>query len=130
MRARIRARFGHAAGFSLVEMLVVIAIVLAVVVGVYGLLDSSGRIAKQETLVADAQQSVRAGVQELGRIVRQARAGQLYYGNAIIPFANNIAGGQSVRDLSDAEHFIRKGTDVLRVRGVLFGDKYALIRET
>jgi len=126
MPARIRPRLGRAAGFSLIEMLVVTAILVAVVVGIYGLLDSSGRIAKQETLVAEAQQSVRAGIQELVRIVRQARAGQLYYGNAILPFANNIPGGQSVRDLSDTAHFIRQGTDVLRVRGVLFGDEYAL----
>jgi prepilin-type N-terminal cleavage/methylation domain-containing protein len=126
MQARIRTRADSAAGFSLVEMLVVIAILAVVVVGAYGLLDSSGRIAKQETQVAEAQQSVRAGIQELVRIVRQARAGQLYYGNAILPYANNISGGQSVRDLSDTEHFIRRGTDVLRVRGVLFGDEYAL----
>jgi len=76
--------------------------------------------------VTEAQQSARAGIQELVRIVRQARAGQLYYGDAILPFANNISGGQSILDLSGAAHFIRRGTDVLRVRGVLFGDEYAL----
>jgi prepilin-type N-terminal cleavage/methylation domain-containing protein len=126
MRVRTSRRAGRSDGFALVEMLVVTAILLVMVVGIYGLLDSSGRIAKQETFVADAQQSVRAGIQELVRIIRQARAGQLYYGNAILPVANNIPGGQSVRDLSDTPHFIRQGTDVLRVRGVLFGDEYAL----
>ena len=114
------------AGFALVEMMIATAILLGLVVGIYGLLDSSTRIAKQETLVAEAQQSVRAGIQELVRIVRQARAGQLYYGNAILPVANNIAGGQSIADLSGSPHYIRRGTDVLRVRGVLFGDEYAL----
>ncbi len=126
MRALTSSRAGRSDGFALVEMLVVTAILLAIVAGIYGLLDSSGRIVKQETLVAEAQQSVRAGIQELVRIIRQARAGQLYYGNAILPFANNIPGGQSVRDLADTEHFVRQGTDVLRVRGVLFGDEYAL----
>src|SRR6266542_7023926 len=107
------------AGFALLEMMIATAILLGLVVGIYGLLDSSSRIAKQETLVTEAQQSARAGIQELVRIVRQARAGQLYYGDAILPFANNISGGQSILDLSGAAHFIRRGTDVLRVRGVL-----------
>jgi len=111
------------AGFALVEMMIATAILLGLVVGIYGLLDSSTRIAKQETLVAEAQQSVRAGIQELVRIVRQARAGQLYYGNAILPVANNIAGGQPITDVSAPPHYIRRGNDMLRVRGVLYGDE-------
>jgi type II secretory pathway pseudopilin PulG len=113
-------------GFALVEAIVATALVLALVAGLYGLLDSSSRITKEETSVAEAQQSVRAGINELVRIVRQARAGQLFYGSAILPAANNIAGGQSVDDISGTRHFIRQGTDALRVRGVIFGDEYAL----
>jgi type II secretory pathway pseudopilin PulG len=113
-------------GFTLVEAIVATAIVVSTIVGIYGLLDSSGRLAKQESLVAEAQQSVRAGLQELVRIVRQARAGQLYYASAILPVANNAAAGQSLTDTAGNRHFIRAGTDVLRVRGVIFGDEYAL----
>jgi type II secretory pathway pseudopilin PulG len=113
-------------GFTLIEAIVATAIVVTTIVGIYGLLDSSGRLAKQETLVAEAQQSVRAGLQELVRIVRQARAGQLYYASAILPVANNATGGQSLTDTAGTRHFIRQGTDVLRVRGVIFGDEYAL----
>jgi type II secretory pathway pseudopilin PulG len=120
MRARTES------GFTLIEAIVATAIVVSMVVGIYGLLDSSGRLAKQETLVAEAQQSVRAGLQELVRVVRQARAGQLYYASAILPVANNAAGGQALTDTSGNRHFIRRGTDVLRVRGVIFGDEYAL----
>src|SRR5262252_2833946 len=102
-------------GFTLVEAIVATALAVTAIVGIYGLLDSSGRLTKQETLVAEAQQSVRAGLQEIVRIVRQARAGQLYYGNAILPVANNAAGGQALTDTSGVRHFIRQGTDVLRV---------------
>ncbi len=124
MRTSVGAR--REAGFTLIEALVATALVVGLVTGIYGLLDSSSRIAKQETSVSEAQQSVRAGIGELVRIVRQARAGQLFYASAILPTANNIAGGQSVQDVSGARHFIRQGTDALRVRGVLFGDEYAL----
>ena len=122
----MRAPTSPPAGFALIEMLVAIAILLAVMLGVYGLIDSSGRLAKQETQVADAQQSLRAGLQQLIRIFRQARAGQLYYGNAVLPVANNAAPGQSIPDTANTPHFIRQGTDVVRVRGILFGDEYAL----
>lgn len=126
MPVRTSQGVGRESGFTLVEVLVATALVVGLIAGIYGLLDSSSRIAKQETSVAEAQQSVRAGIGELARIVRQARAGQLFYASAILPASNNIAGGQSVQDISGARHFIRQGTDALRVRGVLFGDEYAL----
>ncbi len=121
-----RSRAGGESGFTVIEALVATTLVVGLVAGIYGLLDSSSRLTKQETSVAEAQQSVRAGIGELVRIVRQARAGQLFYASAILPAANNIAGGQSLRDTAGVSHFIRQGTDMLRVRGVLFGDEYAL----
>ncbi|HLN92588.1 MAG TPA: PilW family protein [Thermoanaerobaculia bacterium] len=111
---------------TLVEAIVAIAVLVSIAIGLYTLLDSSNRLAKQETNVAEAQQSARVGIQELSRLIRQARVGQLYYGNAILPATNNAPGGTSLVDLSGASHYIRKGTDVVEVRGILLGDRYTM----
>src|SRR5437867_9805153 len=113
-------------GLTLVEALVAITVLLSISLGMYALLDSSNRLAKQETNVAEAQQSARVGIYEVSRLIRQARVGQLYYGNAVLPVANNAPGGTSLTDLSGAAHYIRKGTDVIAVRGILLGDRYAM----
>jgi Tfp pilus assembly protein PilV len=109
-----------------VEALVAVVVLVAIGLGLYALLDSSNKLAKQETNVAEAQQSARVGIYELSRLIRQARVGQLYYGNAILPIDNNAPGGTSLTDLAGASHYIRKGTDVIAVRGILLGDRYAL----
>jgi type II secretory pathway pseudopilin PulG len=113
-------------GFTLVEGLVTMTLAVLIGMGLYNLLDSSTRLAKQETQVSAAQQDSRTGMAELSRVVRQARAGQLFYGNSILPVANNSPGGAFVTDVAGGAHYIRKGTDVLGVRGVLFGDRYGL----
>jgi type II secretory pathway pseudopilin PulG len=118
-RARPRER-----GVTIVEALVATTILAVAGIALYGLLDSSNHLAKQETNVAVAQQAARTGMSELARVVRQARAGQLFYGNAVLPIANNSAGGTRITDVSGANHYIRKGTDVIAVRGVLQGDRY------
>ena len=87
-------------GFTLIEVIVTTVVLVVVMVGLYVLLDSSNKLAKQETNVADAQQSARIGIYELSRIIRQGRVGGLFVGNAILPVNNNIAGGTSLRDLS------------------------------
>ena len=113
-------------GITLVEAIVAIAVLVSIAIGLYALLDSSNRLAKQETNVAEAQQSARVGIQELSRLIRQGRVGQLYYGNAILPATNNAPGGTSLVDFSGAAHYIRKGTDVVEVRGILLGDRYTM----
>jgi hypothetical protein len=113
-------------GLTLVETLITMAVLIAVMVGLYALLDSSNKLAKQETNVAEAQQSVRIGVSEVTRVVRQGRVGGLFIANAILPIENNSAGGVSFTDISGVEHFVRKGTDVIGVRGIISGDKYGV----
>lgn len=111
-------------GFTLIEAVVSVALLITVVGGLYTLLDRGNKLAKQETNVAEAQQSSRIGVFELSRVIRQARVGGLFFANAILPISNNSGGGVNVTDLSGNSHYIRKGTDVIGVRGILSGDKY------
>jgi Tfp pilus assembly protein PilV len=114
-------------GFTLIEAIVSVAVLITVVLGLYTLLDQGNKLAKQETNVAEAQQSSRIGVYELSRVIRQARVGGLYFANAILPVWNNSPGGEKLTDLSlptPIDHYIRKGTDVIAVRGILSGDKY------
>lgn len=126
-RPEPRGRFRHdERGLTLIETLVAIVVLVAVMLGLYALLDSSNRLAKQETNVAEAQQAARVGIYEVSRLIRQARVGQLYYGNAILPVANNAPGGTRITDLAGVDHYIRKGTDVVAVRGILLGDRYAM----
>src|SRR5512134_3823564 len=104
---------GRESGLTLIEMLITLAVLTVVMVGLYGLLDSSNKLAKQETNVAEAQQSVRIGVSEVTRVVRQGRVGGLFIANAILPVANNSPGGVSLTDISGGSHYIRRGTDVI-----------------
>jgi len=123
MVSRIRAQ----SGFTLIEALVAILVGVIALLGLYQLVDASNKLTKQQTEVADVQQSARIGVSELSRIIRQSRVGGLYFGNTVLPTANNISGGTFYTDSKDdSRHYIRGGTDVIEVRGVLLGDRYIL----
>jgi type II secretory pathway pseudopilin PulG len=123
-------------GFTLIEALVALFVGTIALLGLYGLVDASNKLTKEQTEVADVQQSARNGLAELSRIVRQSRVGGLYFGNAVLPIANNGVlltnadvvsyGGLPMTDLAGVAHSIRPGTDVIEVRGVIFGDKYTL----
>ena len=108
------------------RLLVTLAVMAPVSLGLYSLLDSSNRLTKQESNVAQAQQSSRGGIYEVARFIRQARVGQLYYGNAVLPIYDNAPSGKTVKDIGGTGHIIRKGTDVVEVRGVILGDKFAI----
>ena len=123
-----RARARGASGFTLIEALVTLVVLTVVMLGLYALLDSSNTLAKQETNVAEAQQSVRIGIAELTRVIRQGRVGGLFVANAILPIENNSPGGAASKltDIAGVDHYVRKGTDVIGVRGIISGDKYGL----
>src|SRR5499433_1367246 len=124
MRARIlRPR---QAGFTVIEAVVTMAVMAPVLLGLYSLLDSSNQITKQESNVAQAQQASRGGIYEVARMVRQARVGQLYYGNAVLPIYDNAPAGKTIKDLNGANHRIRQGTDVIEARGVILGEKFTV----
>ena len=114
------------AGFTVIEAVVTLAVMAPVLLGLYSLLDSSNRITKQESNVAQAQQASRGGIYEVARMIRQARVGQLYYGNAVLPIYDNAPAGKTVRDVNGLDHKIRQGTDVVEARGVILGEKFTI----
>ncbi|HKF41588.1 MAG TPA: PilW family protein [Thermoanaerobaculia bacterium] len=113
-------------GVTVIELVVALVVGVISMIGLYELMDASNRLTRQQTDVAEAQDAVRVGLSAAGRVIRQARVGGLYFGNAILPAVNNAPGGTSLTDLDGARHFIRQGTDVIRVRGIIQGDLYAL----
>ncbi|MEO6325452.1 MAG: prepilin-type N-terminal cleavage/methylation domain-containing protein [Thermoanaerobaculia bacterium] len=112
-------------GFSLVESLVTLFIVSVLMVGLFTLLDQAGTLSKQETNVADAQSSSRSALYEVAKIVREARIGQLYYGNAVLPYFDNATAGKTLTDAAGTAHPIREGTDSIEVRGAFYSNPYS-----
>jgi prepilin-type N-terminal cleavage/methylation domain-containing protein len=119
---RSSGRARGARGFTLVESLVTLAIVLMTMVGLLTMLDSATRIARAESHTADAQNSSRSGISYVTRLLREARVGQLSYGNAVLPFADNAAAGTTITDMQGGVHTLRTGTDAVQVRGVFTGE--------
>lgn len=64
-------------GFSLIELLVTLAIFTTVIAGLLVVFDNSGRLARAQTQVAMMQQGQRVGLGELVRFARQAGHGGL-----------------------------------------------------
>lgn len=121
-----------AAGFTLAEMLVTLALFSIVVLGLLAMFDLNGRIARVEGRVTDMQQSLRAGQQDVVRTVRMAARGGLpmaLYPDATTAFTgrfmpngmaveidNNVAADFKVAGSAEAP--VLQGTDVITVRGV------------
>lgn len=115
-------------GVTLIEVLIALLVGIIALLALYGLVDTSNKLTKQQTEVADVQQSARIGIYQLSRIIRQSRLGGLYLASAVLPIANNVAGGTFYTDSKDnSKHYVRKGTDVIAVRGILLGDRYAFM---
>jgi hypothetical protein len=122
----VRTRTGRERGFTIIEAVVTLTVMIPVVIGLYSLLDSSSRLSKQESGLAQAQQSSRGGIYEVARYLRQARAGQIYYGSAVLPIYDNAPAGKTIMDLAGQGHIIRQGTDVVEARGIILGDKFSM----
>lgn len=131
-------------GFSLVELLVGMAVTMVVIGGVLTLFDKSSRMTKTETSVSDAQQSARYGSYLLVREVRMAGSGgvpastiltgrvrqagvSLSIGSSAWGAAlgtNNV--NASADTVFIGGHHVRAGTDALHVRGVIRHPLYDL----
>ena len=75
MSPRVRARVPAAAGFSLLELLIATAVLLAVAGGALRLIDPAGHAFAAQPEAADLQQRMRVGVDALRRELLMAGAG-------------------------------------------------------
>jgi type II secretory pathway pseudopilin PulG len=115
------------AGFTLVELLVSLAVTIILLLGVLATFDLNGRVSKAQTNVADMQQSLRIAQDDVIRIVRMAGRGGLPFADppsSLIPLGVAVSVRDNVADnqlmvAGDEETRILPGTDVLTVRGVL-----------
>lgn len=123
------ARTRRAGGFSLVEMLVGLAVTSMLLLAIVGVFDAGSKVARVETQTTDLQQSLRASHRQITRYVRMAGRGGLplslanspvYQGPALS--LRNAAGvapdnGELAIGYADTPLAIQ-GTDILITRGV------------
>jgi prepilin-type N-terminal cleavage/methylation domain-containing protein len=124
------------AGFTLVEMIVVVLLLSVAMLGLLAVFDASARINKSETDVADAQGAVRYGVYQMTRAIRMAGSGGLFVTQAVLNYRDpqltgitvantiadsydNVGAGTTVTNLQGTAMPVRPGTDMIEVRGVL-----------
>lgn len=110
------------AGFTLVELLVSLAVTAVLILGVLATFDLSSRVNRVQMSVADLQQSMRVGQNEVVKMARMAGRGGLPANQAVV-LTNNVASGTKiVSTLATSE--VLEGTDIIRVRGVISGSLY------
>jgi prepilin-type N-terminal cleavage/methylation domain-containing protein len=116
------ALVSKSAGFTLIEVLVSLAIMIIAFTGVLALIDASARVNKSEIDLSDTQQAVRGAFNSVLTLARESGSGGFAYSAAVIPVADNVTAAQStnlIRDDTGAFVPVRPGTDVFAVRGVL-----------
>lgn len=128
------------AGFTLLEAIVSVAIMIVILLGLLALLEFNSRVAKAQVNVSEMQQSLRAVQSDIVRQVRMAGRGGLpavrprndvvvppYAGKLLpeglaIEVDNDVEAGTILGDHQEAA--VVPGTDVLTVRGVIAGSLY------
>ena len=122
-----RAR--RACGFSLVELLVGLAVTSMLLLAVVGVFDAGSKVARVETQVSDLQQSLRASHRQITRIIHMAGRGGLPLSRPNTPvfqgpaLAVRNAAGEGGDNGEIAVGFAgspkaEKGSDILIARGV------------
>lgn len=122
MSMRQTKRLAPNSGFTLIEMLVAIAVFTVLMIGLLNLLDNSTRISKIESALADTQENVRYATYHLMRTARMM-------GGSTMPFARTGTGGNAwvageVQDNQATNYSLwgatldnMPGSDILILRG-------------
>ena len=125
----------RSAGFTLIEMVVTLAILVVVLLGVMALFDMASRISRVQVDVADVQQTLRAAQYDMVRMIRMAGRGSVPVQGPLPPGVpgptdwviprgiafgvdNNVAAGTFIDPGADTG-LVLAGTDVITVRGVI-----------
>lgn len=122
----------RSAGFSLVEMVVTLAILTMVIIAALTLVDSGNRITRSQTDIADLQNNHRVAQQEMIRMLGMAGIGGLAEGidpatggdstagvfpaGLALAVTNNV--GSNTRLAGITTPLVVEGSDILTVRGV------------
>jgi prepilin-type N-terminal cleavage/methylation domain-containing protein len=137
---RTHSSIRPAQGFTLIELIVSMIILVAVLVGVLALFDANNKVSRVQTNLADLQQSQRIAQHELIRNVRMAArgglptrlaaggifAGRLLPGGMAIEVRNNVAANPNLVPGDTATPLVVPGTDVVTVRGIFESPVYAV----
>jgi type II secretory pathway pseudopilin PulG len=133
-------------GFTVVEMVVTLGILVVVMVGVLELFDLASHVARVQTEIADTQQSLRSVQYDMVRLLRMAGRGNLptevtqpappaapppfsLPQGLAIGVSDNVGSTTYVDDPGRA-HKVLEGTDVLTIRGVLTSPVYTVLQST
>jgi prepilin-type N-terminal cleavage/methylation domain-containing protein len=137
----------HQRGFTVIEMVITLAVLVVVLLGVLALFEMANRVSRIQVDVADMQQSVRTGQYDMVRTLRLAgRGGFPIQGPApaapgppwpdwnlptgfAIQVDNNVAADTFIDAPADTIEVL-EGTDVLTVRGAFSAPVYTLVLES
>jgi len=107
------------AGFTLLEMVVAVGLLALVFIGVLNMLDTSQRVSKVETALADTQENVRFAAYHITRTARMTGGGDMPFARA----DGTWVGGQVLNNRSGnvgtdwGTVRVAPGTDVVTFRG-------------
>jgi prepilin-type N-terminal cleavage/methylation domain-containing protein len=110
------------AGFTLVELLVSLAVTAVLILGILATFDLNNRVTHVQTNIADMQQSLRVAQDDMLRLARMTGRGGLP-ANMAISVTNNVAANTNLVTAA-ASTRILEGTDVVRLRGVFNSSVY------
>jgi len=110
------------AGFTLVELLVSLAVTAVLILGILATFDLNNRVTHVQTNIADMQQSLRVAQDDMLRLARMAGRGGLP-ANMAVAVTNNVAANTNLVTAVTSTRIL-EGTDVIRLRGVFNSSVY------
>lgn len=123
------------AGFTLVELVVAMAVSLMVLLAIFAALDMGNQVGRVEMDTAELQQSLRGAQRTLARELRMAGRGGLspipvpgrpVFDTPALTVTNQVAAGTAIAPGFAALPTVRQDTDVVTVRGVFNAPIYQI----